>query len=264
MASFCPLAIIATYNDVDIVPQVVAKLLDDGNDVHILDNWSSDGTVEALQDLSARRPGQASLSIERFPENGPTRYFDLRSILRRKEEIALGFPRRWIIHQDSDEVRTSPWPGVGLREGLRRADEAHFTAVDFVVLAFRPIDDSYKAGVDPETHFRYFEWGPPEFQQIKAWKQPRRRADLATHAGHEVLFRGRKVFPEKFQLKHYSLRHPDQSKRKISVERLGRLLPAAVAAGWHVHYGRQAAANRFLWDPATLVDYQTLATPVEP
>ena len=89
MASFCPLAIIATYNDVDIVPQVVAKLLDDGNDVHILDNWSSDGTVEALQDLSARRPGQASLSIERFPENGPTRYFDLRSILRRKEEIAL-------------------------------------------------------------------------------------------------------------------------------------------------------------------------------
>jgi hypothetical protein len=31
-----------------------------------------------------------------------------------------------------------------------------------------------------------------------------------------------------------------------------------------VHYGLQAAANRFLWDPATLVDYQTLATSAEP
>jgi hypothetical protein len=78
------------------------------------------------------------------------------------------------------------------------------------------------------------------------------------------MFRGRKVFPEKFQLKHYSTRHPDQSRRKIFVERLGRLLPAAVAGGWHVHYAMQADANRFLWDPATLVDYQTLTKPAEP
>jgi hypothetical protein len=47
---------------------------------------------------------------------------------------------------------------------------------------------------------------------------------------------------------------------------LSREIPsqALFAAGWHVHYGLQAAANRFLWDPATLVDYQTLATPAEP
>ena len=258
MAIFCPLAIVATYNDLDIVPQVVGKLLYDGVDVHILDNWSSDGTFETLHELRGRQVGQGSLSIERFPTDGPTRYYDLRSILLRKEEIALHFPGRWIIHQDSDEVRTSPWPDIGLREGLRRVDEAGFTAVDFVVLAFRPIDDSFKAGVDPEIHFRYFEWGHPDFHQIKAWKQPRQRVDLASQAGHEVRFWGRTVCPEKFRLKHYSLRHPDQSKRKIFIERLGRLLPSAVAAGWHVHYAERAAADRFLWDPATLVDYWTL------
>ena len=60
------------------------------------------------------------------------------------------------------------------------------------------------------------------------------------------------------------MRHPDQSKRKIFVERLGRLLPAAVAGGWHIQYAPQAAAGRFLWDPATLVDYQTLTKPAEP
>jgi hypothetical protein len=264
MASSCPLAIIATYNDLDIVPQVVSKLLDDGNDVHILDSWSSDGTFEALHELRGHRTGSASLSLERFPADGPKRYFDLRSILRRKEEIAVNFPGRWIINGDSDEVRTSPWPGVGLREGLRRVDEARYTAVDFVLLAFRLIDDSYRAAVDPETHFRYFNWGPPGFLHIKAWKQPRKRIDLASTGGHEVRFRRRTVFPEKFHLKHYPLRHPDQARRKIFVERLGRLSPKEVAAGWHVHYARQAADNRFLWDPATLVDYQTLTKPAEP
>jgi hypothetical protein len=148
-------------------------------------------------------------------------------------------------------VRKSPWPGVGLRDGLRRVDEARFTAVDFVVLAFRPIDDSYKAGVDPETHFRYFEWGHPDFRHIKAWRQPRKRVDLASTAGHEVRFRRRKVFPERFHLKHYSLRHPEQSRRKIFVERLGRLAPEAVAAGWHMHYAHRAAENHSVWDPAT-------------
>jgi hypothetical protein len=214
---------------------------------------------------TARPPDRVGKpSLERFPADGPKRYFDLRSILRRKEEIAVNFPGRWIINGDSDEVRTSPWPGVGLREGLRRVDEARYTAVDFVLLAFRLIDDSYRAAVDPETHFRYFNWGPPGFLHIKAWKQPRKRVDLASTGGHEVRFRRRTVFPEKFHLKHYPLRHPDQARRKIFVERLGRLSPKEVAAGWHVHYARQAADNRFLWDPATLVDYQTLTKPAEP
>lgn len=108
MAAVRPLAIIATYNDLDIAPQVVRKLLQDEIDVHILDNWSSDGTYEALAKLNLH-------SIERFPASGPSRYFKLHPILRRKEDIAAQFPGRWIINQDSDEIRCSPWPGVGLR-----------------------------------------------------------------------------------------------------------------------------------------------------
>ena len=36
MARFCPLAIIATHNDLDIAPQVVRKLLGNGIAVHIV------------------------------------------------------------------------------------------------------------------------------------------------------------------------------------------------------------------------------------
>src|SRR5262245_28546966 len=93
MSHFRPLAIIATYNDHDIAPQVVRKLLSDGIGVHIIDNWSSDGTYEALADLGLE-------AIERFPDSGASRYFQLRPILQRKEVIAARFPGRWIINQD--------------------------------------------------------------------------------------------------------------------------------------------------------------------
>jgi hypothetical protein len=39
---FRPFAIISTYNESDIAPQTVAKLLDEDFDVHALDNWSTD------------------------------------------------------------------------------------------------------------------------------------------------------------------------------------------------------------------------------
>ena len=130
MAAVRPLAIIATYNDLDIAPQVVRKLLQDEIDVHILDNWSSDGTYEALAKLNLH-------SIERFPASGPSRYFKLHPILRRKEDIAAQFPGRWIINQDSDEIRCSPWPGVGLSEGIARVSDAGFNAINFDVLSFR-------------------------------------------------------------------------------------------------------------------------------
>jgi hypothetical protein len=44
-----PLAIIATFNEVDIFPQIMTTLLQDGIHLHVIDNWSSDGTYEAVQ-----------------------------------------------------------------------------------------------------------------------------------------------------------------------------------------------------------------------
>src|SRR5580704_12826548 len=107
--SFRPLALIATYNDLDIAPQIVAKLSDDLMEVHIIDNWSTDGTFEYFAALAAGREG---VSVERFPQRGPATHFEWGAILARKEEIAALYPSRWIIHQDSDEVRRSPWADI--------------------------------------------------------------------------------------------------------------------------------------------------------
>jgi hypothetical protein len=244
MADVRPLAIVATYNDVDIAPQVVRKLLQGGIDVHVIDNWSSDGTYEVLADLRSH-------TIERFPASGASRYFQLRPILRRKEEIAAAFPGRWIISQDSDEIRCSPWPGIGLRQGIERVSDAGFNAIDFDVLNFRPVDDRFRLGDDPETHFQFFERFVQPMPQVQAWLQPERRVMISASGGHEVVFDGRRIFPEYFVVKHYSFRHPAQARRKV-LERLQRFDPEERANGWHVHYDRFADAGELIWDPSRL------------
>jgi hypothetical protein len=244
--AFHPLAIVATYNDIDVAPQTISKLLNDGIDVQILDNWSSDGTYEAIQALGRVYTG---LTIERFPAGGPSRYFELRRLSAKKEEIAARFPGRWILHHDSDEVRCAPWADVSLRAGLYIVERMGFNAVDFTICDFRPIDSSYSAGCDPERAFQYFEFGsrPGHFVRSNVWRQGIERIRLAESGGHQAEFPDRRLFPYKFILKHYPLRTPEQARRKIFDERKKRFLPQERAKGMHFHYDCWQRDDHFLW-----------------
>jgi hypothetical protein len=255
---FRPLALVTTYNDRDIVGQIVAKFLDDGIEVLVHDNWSVDGTYEQLTALAAERP---RLSVERFPQGGPSRYFDLRTICRMKEEIAVKHPGRWIIHHDSDEIRSSPWVGVSLRGGLYVADRMGYTAVDFTVCEFRPVTDGISPSRDLEREIRYFEYSrvPAHFDQIKAWRQGSGRVDLGS-GGHHAEFPGRRVFPYKFLLKHYPLRSTEQARRKIFDERRPRYSPEERSMGWHTHYDQFTVGDRFVWDAGELIDFEAPET----
>jgi len=251
---FRPLAVVATYNDADIAPQVVARLLDDSIDVHILDNWSTDGTFEAMRDLSV---GRRNLTVERFPEGGATPYFEWSPILRRKEHIAAQHPGRWIIHHDSDEIRCSPWQDVSLRAGLHTADRMGFNAIDFTVGEFRPVGKPFSHGMNPETQIPHFEFGArrDHFLQLKAWRQPATPINLTGSGGHDVQFAGRRTFPYKFFTKHYSLRSQEQARRKIFMERKERFCPTERAKGWHTHYNGWRPEHQFVWTASELIEF---------
>jgi hypothetical protein len=256
---FHPLAIVTTYNDADIAIQTILKMLDDGIDVDVLDNWSTDGTFEQLMVLCGLRKG---IRIERFPVSGPTDNHEFEAILRRKEEIAARFPGRWIIHHDSDEIRCSPWAGVSLRGGLQLVDQMKFTAVDFTVCDFRPIDCRFSPGNDPEQQIRHFQFGdrPDLFTQVKAWRQGDDRVDLASHAGHQVCFPERKIFAYNFILKHYPMRTPAQARRKVFAERRERYSPRLRAKGWHIQYDSMKMDDQFLWNPDDLIEFDDRKT----
>src|SRR5207244_3194170 len=117
---FSVVAIIAAYNEADVIGGVVRDLIDQGVTVYFLDDGSTDGTVAAVEPYL----GRGVIGIERMAETrgGRPGAFDWERLLRRKAELARQLDASWFIHHDADELRESPWAGVRLADAIRRVD----------------------------------------------------------------------------------------------------------------------------------------------
>lgn len=248
---FSVVAVMCVFNEEDVVVKAVEDLVAQGVGVYLMDNWSTDGTYEAGEMLLGRG---LLRGFEKFPADGPPATYSQGHILRRKEELARQLGADWYISHDADEIRRSPWPGVSLREGLYRVDQDGFNCVDNTIVEFPPTDDDFAAGVHPEEHFKYFEFGQhySDYIRLNVWKHLGREVDLAVSGGHSVQFAGRRVYPYKFLTKHYPVRSQRHGEKKVLRERKGRFHPEELAKGWHTHYDHIKVDQNFLRDPAGL------------
>ena len=255
-ASFDVLAIVTTFNEADVIEQLLQRLTSGHVRVHVIDNWSSDATPDILSDFAAR----SSVTWERFPASGDTGHFELERLLRRVEEVAADSGADWVIHHDADEIRESPWPGVSLVDALWAVEQWGYNCIDHTVFNFRPVDNSWSPGDDLASSFPWCQFGdtPADFLQIKWWKPQATRLTMASNAGHQVDFEGRRVFPYKFLLRHYSIRSQEHGERKILRERQPRWSPEERAKGWHVHYDHYNEATSFLWPVEGLLRWGTI------
>jgi hypothetical protein len=245
-------ALVRTFNERDIVVPVVERLLGDGVEVVIIDNWSSDGTFELVTERFAGTP---RVTMERWPAEGPSPSFDTKASLQRLEALAHRSGADWSIRNDADEFRQSPWPAVGLRDALFGVHARGYSAVDHTVVSFRPTDGELGEGDDPTRELRHFEFVAPEPVQLNAWRNGAQRVVLHRSGGHLVEFDGRRVFPYKFLLRHYPLRSPAHAQRKIFTERQGRWNVEETAKGWHRHYDEFAPGDGFIWDRDSLFEW---------
>jgi glycosyltransferase involved in cell wall biosynthesis len=248
-------AIVAAYNEADIIGQSVGDLVRQGIHVYVLDNLSTDGTRAALQPFAA----SGLIRVEQFPAgevspSGAHRYEHGRIMLR-KQELACELDSDWFISHDADEFRESPWTHLSLREGIERVDRSGWNAIDFTVLNFWPTDDRAEAGDDVRAAFRYYEAGGPwDRAQVKCWKKAP-DVELVSSAGHDAQFASRRVFPIRFILRHYPIRSQEHGLRKILEERKPRFPEEERQRGWHVQYDDISAGHRFLRDPRTLTEF---------
>lgn len=252
---FRVVAIIAAYNEADIIARVVADLIDQGASVYFLDDGSTDGTAAAVQPFV----GHGVLAIEPLHCGAPTaapRTFDWEGILRRKAEVAREIDADWFIHHDADELRESPWRGLTLCEAVRCVDAAGFNAIDFASFDFWPTHDRFQLGDDLRAAFtHYADRGPYDRVQIRAWKDTGTIVDLVSSGGHDVQFPNRRVCPLRFISRHYPIRSSTHGRQKVFHERLGRFRLHERARGWHVQYDQVQPDASFVRDPSTLTPY---------
>lgn len=231
--SFDVLAIMAAYNEADIVERQLRLLIDQGIRCHVIDNWSSDGTYEIVQGLTSTY----AVTVERFPASGATGTYDWAAILDRVEAVAATSGADWVVHHDIDEVRLPPWD-ADLREALWTVDRCGYDAVDHRVVQHHPTADD---GTDDAPLLERLPWC--EFErfdgnahQVKAWKHTGVRPVIAAVGGHDIAFVNRRVFPLRFALHHFPIRSQEHGERKVLRERRARWNPEERARGWHTQY----------------------------
>lgn len=239
--SFSATAFMCLYNEADIIRDVIQHLCDQQIKVHIIDNWSTDGSAEIAREFPLA-------GYEKFPADGPSQYYSWAPLLHRVEALAYHSTSDWCIHHDADEIRRSDRPNETLLEAFLRVHRDGYNAVNFQVYHFMPTDDLYQG--DPEKHFRYFTLDQIDcnMRQVKAWKNIG-KVDLATSGGHFAAFGRMNIYPGKFILKHYPLRTQAQAERKVLQERLGRYDPEERARKWHVQYNQVALTRQWLHKP---------------
>lgn len=248
-----PLAIMSSFNEADVLSEVITHWIGQGCDLHILDNWSTDQSWSILT-AAANRYG-THVTIERFPAAKPMAA-SWHDILIRKEEIAFCHKGRWIIHTDADEIRQSPFQPYNLADSFALVEAAGWNRVNFTVMNHRPVDDRPFGPGMLKTELPYFEFGtkPGHFIQKKAWLQGSVRVNLAESGGHIADFTNASDCPYHFLLHHYPLRSVEHGQRKINHERNGRWSVNEVSKGWHSHYADLEREDDLIWDAVDLHD----------
>jgi hypothetical protein len=70
-----------------------------------------------------------------------------------------------------------------------------------------------------------------------------------------------RVYPQKFTMKHYPFRTPQQAKARLAT-RLARRCHPEHAKGWGVHYDQYAPGFDFCWDPDKLLYWKDTRNPL--
>jgi glycosyltransferase involved in cell wall biosynthesis len=247
-------ALIAAYNEADVIEQVVRDLIANGVSVYLVDDGSTDDTARLVEPLV----GRGVVAIERLappPGGADAHKFAWERLLRRKSQLAADLDADWFIHHDADEFRESPWAGVSLQDAIRRVDALGYNAIDFVDLDFWPTHDGFDAGTDVRAAFPWYsDAASYDRVQIRCWKKAP-HVDLASSGGHDVKFENRRVFPIRFISRHYPIRGQAHGERKVFAERRPRFSSGERARKWHVQYDGVQEGTSFIRDVCDLTRY---------
>lgn len=218
-------ALMTVRNEERYLDRCLRHFIDQGIDVCVIDNDSTDRTLEIAQQYL----GKGVIRIENISHKG---VFELAKILENEERLAGEIEADWFMHHDADEIRQPPAPYQRMIDAITDIDRQGYNAINFDEFVFVPTrEDRDEIPIDYVSGMKYYYFYEPVLRrQVTLWKKGDYQVDLASNAGHRVRFQGRRVYPENFIMRHYialsnSHMRTKYDERKFSQKELGR--------GWH-------------------------------
>jgi glycosyltransferase involved in cell wall biosynthesis len=191
-------ALLTVRNEERYLKRCLEHLHNEGIEVCVIDNGSTDKTVEIAESFRDKNV----FRIEHFPFNGS---FELEPLLIMKENLSYEIDADWFIHYDADEIKQAPKQFSTLKEAIIKVDKLGYNAINFDEFVFLPtVEEPDHEGKDyVKTIRHYYFFGPFPLRRINAWKKFGQKVDIVGSGGHKITFENRKIYPESFILRHY-------------------------------------------------------------
>jgi glycosyltransferase involved in cell wall biosynthesis len=221
MISIC--AVISVRNEAYHLQFLLPALANQGIDVVIIDNDSTDETPRLLREYNK----SPVLRVERVPFRG---YFSLQELLEAEQQTIQSLPHDWVIHHDADEIMESSMEGCSLRDAIQEAHDNGFNAVNFEEFVFLPPVDSDFFGKDYHRGIlQYYFFEPKKNRLNRAWRRDSNLSNILG-AGHNLAGSDLSVFPVNHILRHYIVLSYEHAKQKY----LTRIFSQEeIRRGWH-------------------------------
>jgi glycosyltransferase involved in cell wall biosynthesis len=241
-------AIIQAYNEERFIGGCIEHLREQGVDVYLVDDASTDNTVA----IAERYLGHGLIAIEQLP---PHEIHNQLEVCRRKERLAERLDADWLMHHEVDEIRVSPTRGQSLAAALREIDEAGYNAVNFQEFTFIPTRErpDHDHPDFQRTMRSYYAFAPVLPHRLNTFKRQAGPVELAWSGGHVVRFEGLAPAPVSLYMRHYQFLSREHAIRKYVGHR--PFAAETIALGWHSFRLRLTADMLELPSERTLLSY---------
>lgn len=217
-------AVLCTFNERRYIEPCLRHLIDNGFEVLVLDNDSTDGTPDIARDFV----GRGVIEVTRLPRDAD---FNLTKLLQRKEDVIRELDADWALHVDADEMHLG-WDGRPLASTLAAIAACGYNAVNFQEYTFIPTAEApdHDHGGHAETMRHYYAFSKRRPFCIRAFSRPGSSFELTTSGGHRPTFSDMRLFPISLPMRHFQFLSVEHAR-----ERYGsmRYAPGELERGWH-------------------------------
>jgi glycosyltransferase involved in cell wall biosynthesis len=201
---------VPTFNDEDIIEEVISHLISQGLELVVLDNGSTDKTYEICKKFE----DNGIVELRQY-HSSSTRVHDLPIMFGMLYDMALTHSPDWVIRSDSDEILESGQRNQTLKQAIINADSDGYNLIQFDRFDFFMTDDDDENANSLKEKLKYYShYGDFIY---RAWKYYP-GISVSDAGGHYPIFPDGikyQIAKKKFVLRHYPLRSKKQTEKKL-------------------------------------------------